>query len=842
MTTFKHLFEQPGKRKLADCKRSVNLSTRPPRGMSLAEISGIGDPYILKAIATNHLAFDALRASLPRGSNKPWPSKTAGDPPDFELHRAIFDTIPAAVAVIDKRGRILECNKSWMQNAGPNPLFATKLEPGDNYLDVCSRIVGEYAEDATTIVQGIHGVLLGSLEEFSHEYSCQDAGERRWYRLHAAPFASNRHAGAMLLYTDITTRGEAVESLRQAVSKYRSIFENATEGIYQTTPEGKYIAVNPMLAKIYGYSSCGELMRAVHNIAQQLYVDPYRRDEFIKVMAEKGLVYQFKSAIFRKDGKIIWISENARAVRDAKGRLLYYEGTVVDITELKQAEEQIRSQAALLDKAHDAIMVQDLEHHIQYWNKSAERIYGWSSEEIMGKNAGQLLYVDPTVFERALLVALAKGGWFGEMKHRRKDGSEVIVESTLTLVRDVHGQPRSVLAINIDVTEKKRLETQVIHAQRIDSIGTLAGGIAHDFNNILSIISGFSQLGRTSVPPDHPVQRSLSAIESAAQRATGVVRQILTFSRRQETERRVTELPAVAKEALNFLRTTLPAKIEIHSEFQPQLPPVLADATQIHQIIMNLGTNAAHAMRERGGRLEVRMEAVEIDPEQAATFASLHVGRYVHVTLSDTGTGMDATTLQHIFEPFFTTKARGEGSGLGLAVVHGIVKNHEGTITVNSELGKGTVFHLYFPALDVEPVRTNRRSSFACSGHGRRILYVDDEEAIVMLATFDLQARGYEVAGFHHPEEALAAFSADPQHFDAAVVDLSMPKFDGIELSRRMLGLRPDLPIMMVSGFIRAEDADKARAAGIKRILEKPTMVTKLGLELEQVFKGVAGK
>ncbi len=643
----------------------------------------------------------------------------------------------------------------------------------------------------------------------------------------------------MLLYTDITKRGEAMESLRHAESKYRSIFENATEGIYQTSLAGQYLVVNPMLAKIYGYDSGEELIRSICDIGQQLYVHPGRREEFIQVLEEKDLVYQFESAIRRKDGNIIWISENARAVRDAQGDLLYYEGTVVDITDLKQAEEQIRNQAALLDKAHDAIMVQDLQHQIQYWNKSAERIYGWASAEVAGKDAGELLHLDRPAFERALAVALAEGGWFCEFKHRRKDGSVVTVESTLTLVRDAAGQPKSILAINIDATARKNLEKQVIHSQRMDSLGTLAGGIAHDFNNILAIISGFAQMGRVSVPPGHPAQRSLAAIESATQRAAGVVRQILTFSRRQETERRVTELPPVVKEAVGFLRTTLPSKIEIVSVSQPAIPPIFADATQIHQIIINLGTNAAHAMRDRGGRLEIRLEVVEFDSVQAKSTVSLPAGRYVRLVISDTGSGMDAQTLQHIFEPFFTTKARGEGSGLGLAVVHGIVKNHDGAIEVSSELGKGTVFHLYFPALEAAPNQVKRRELKDVSGQGRRILYVDDEEDLVMLTKLDLQARGYLVTGYNLPEEALAAFRAAPDQFDAAVVDMSMPKLEGTELCRQMLGLRPELPIIVVSGFFRPEDVEKVRAAGVTKMVEKPHTITLLGGTLDQLFKEI---
>ncbi len=788
---------------------------------------------------------NAIKTFVPKDLNLPLGTEIIQSPigrqaaqeQDFELQRAIFDAIPASVAVIDHDGHILDFNESWKRYAGINPLFETPLEIGENYLEACVRIHGENADDAAAVVHGLRGVLSGTREEFVHEFRRKSKGGKRWYRLRAAPFTSRQQRGAMLLFTDITKRGEAMESLQIAERKYRSIFENATEGIFQTSLAGQYLVVNPMLAKIYGYESGDDLIGSIRNIGQQLYVNPGRRDEFIQVLEAKDMVYQFESAIRRKDGNIIWISENARAVRDAAGSLLYYEGTVVDITELKHAEEQIRNQAALLDKAHDAIVVQDLEHRIQYWNKSAERIYGWTSAEVAGSDAGALLHLEMSAFERALAVALAEGGWFGEFKHRRKDGTEVIVESTLTLVRDAEGRPKSILAINIDATEKRNLERQVIHSQRMDSLGTLAGGIAHDFNNILAIISGFAQMGRVSVPPNHPAQRSLAAIEMASQRAVAMVRQILTFSRRQETERRVTELPPVVKEAVGFLRTTLPSKIEIVSVNQTAIPPIFADATQIHQIIINLGTNAAHAMRDRGGRLEIQLELVEFATVQVKAAVHLPPGRYARLVVSDTGSGMDAQTLPHIFEPFFTTKARGEGCGLGLAVVHGIVKNHDGAIEVSSELGKGSVFRLYFPALEAEPARKERRKPKEVAGQGRRILYVDDEKDLVLLTTLDLQARGYLVSGHTLPEEALAAFRAAPHQFDAAVVDMSMPRLDGTELCRQLLGIRPDLPVVMVSGFFRPEDTEKVRAVGITMLVEKPQMVALLGGTLDQVFK-----
>jgi len=785
----------------------------------------------------NHDSAQFSDSAHPFSTGRLAPPKAGENSGEFEIYRAIFDSLPASFAVIDRSGKILEANAAWKQYTGTNPLFVANFGIGQNYLDLAQQVTADYVDSAEAIVQGIRRVLAGERPDFTYEYIYSVPGIRRWYRLRTTPFRSNQGPGALVIYTDITKRGEAETSLRHAEAKYRSIFENATEGIFQTSAGGRYISANPMLARIYGYESPEELINSIHSIAQQLYVNPQRREEFVRILKEKDVVFQFESAIYRKDGQIIWIWENARAVRDDDGQLLYYEGTVEDITALKEAQERIRNQAALLDKASDAIVVQDLQHHIQYWNQSAERIYGWAAADVLGKDALALIYQDTSVLQKAMHQALVQGSWYGEIKQWRKDGATLLMETSLTLVRNAQNEPMSILSINTDITVKKQLEEQIVHSQRLESIGTLAGGIAHDINNILTIITGNAVLGRNSLPANHPIQRNLSAIESATTRAAGVVRQILTFSRRQDTEKRIIDLGPVVQEAIHFLRTTLSPKIEIRSDFAETMPPILADATQIHQIVMNLGTNAAHAMQTQGGRLEFRLRVVSLDAAQAFLMENLRAGKYVQLAISDTGCGMDRETVRRIFEPFFTTKKPGEGTGLGLAVVHGIVKNYEGALTVTSELGKGTVFNLYFPALDAiaEPLRTIAPEQQ--DGGGRNIMYVDDEADIVAITTQDLQNHGYAVTGFTLPHEALETFYANPFYFDAAVLDISMPKMDGLELARQLLARRPDFPIVIASGFIRPEDHERVRRLGIKKLLEKPSTVSNVGASLAELFK-----
>ncbi|HEX5691480.1 MAG TPA: ATP-binding protein, partial [Roseiflexaceae bacterium] len=400
---------------------------------------------------------------------------------------------------------------------------------------------------------------------------------------------------------------------------------------------------------------------------------------------------------------------------------------------------------------------------------------------------------------------------------------------------DWNGKQAFLAAIR-DTTVQRKLSDQLRQAQKMEAIGRLAGGIAHDFNNILTAIAGNVGLARDDVPHDHPVQESLYEIAQATNRATEIVRQILAFSRQREVEHRPLNLQLAIHEASRFLRATLPATVDIQTHVEPGLPAIMADATQIHQIFMNLGANAAHAMRARGGRLEISATALTLDAEASQLVPELQPGRYVCVSVSDTGHGMDRETMRDIFDPFFTTKTVGEGTGLGLSVVHGIVKSHNGNITVYSELGKGTIFKLYFPSIAVKPDEPMAPAGPLVRGDNQTILYVDDEEPLLRLVTRMLRRRGYNVVGFFEPEAAIDAVRADPARFEAAIVDLSMPRLDGPTVVRMLQDIRPDLPIIMVTGFIRPEDIEIAHQLGVRELLLKPTALEQLADRLHHLL------
>jgi len=428
-----------------------------------------------------------------------------------------------------------------------------------------------------------------------------------------------------------------------------------------------------------------------------------------------------------------------------------------------------------------------------------------------------------------------------EKRYLRKDGTSVWVNMSASLIRNEAGHPLRTLAVVLDLTERKKIEAQLLQAHKMEAIGQLAGGIAHDFNNILTAITGNTKLALDDLPEDHPVRDSLREIGKASERAVDLVRRILTFSRQQPQERKIIQLRPVVEEALKLLRASLPAMMEIRTDFLAEEPAVLADATQIHQVIMNLGTNASHAMGEEG-ILEVREAMIDVDADLARTSPELRVGRYLHLLVSDSGCGMDRATLARIFDPFFTTKATGEGTGLGLSVVHGIMKAHDGAITVYSEPGVGTAFHLYFPMVEGGVSAAPTSATPPPRGHGERLLYVDDEEPLVYLATQVLGRLGYEVTGFVEAEAALKAFLAEPDRFDVIITDLSMPRLSGRDLATRILQVRPNIPIILATGYIRPQDTEGALRLGIRDLILKPNTVEDLGHALHRILTEQRGE
>ncbi len=453
--------------------------------------------------------------------------------------------------------------------------------------------------------------------------------------------------------------------------------------------------------------------------------------------------------------------------------------------------------------------------------------------------------VHPADRESALKIwntCVANGTDFHhEYRIRRHDGTYRWFDTRAVAQRDANGRVVKWVGSNTDIDDRKRFEETQLRSQKLESLGTLAGGIAHDFNNMLLVIQGNAQLAQEMMPADSAAQEHLVEISHASERATDLVRRILSFSRPQKARHKVIALGPVVDEAMKFARAALPTSVELRAKVASQVPMVAADATQIHQILLNLATNGAHAIGPRSGLIEVELAGADIDAEAVAcaldNVAQLPPGRYARLTVRDNGCGMSQDVVERIFDPFFTTKPVGQGTGLGLSIVHGIMRSSGGAVTVQSELGKGTAFHLYFPAAAVASPSDSTGVHQALSpGRGQRVLFIDDEDSVVRLATLNLTRMGYRVTGCTEPAAALREFQRDPDAFDAVVTDLSMPGMTGFDCARTMLAVRPELPIVMTSGYIRPEDEALAREIGIRSVCSKPDALRELGELLTQVL------
>jgi PAS domain S-box-containing protein len=481
----------------------------------------------------------------------------------------------------------------------------------------------------------------------------------------------------------------------------------------------------------------------------------------------------------------------------------------------------------------------------EYWNRRAAELFEVAPEKVLGLTDREWLPPEEAKAREEKEAAALQGHGVAESVEETTAlaGGPRQLRTLRVPIRDTQGAPLYLLTIAEDVTEQRRaeearqrLESQLRQAQKIEAIGRLAGGIAHDFNNILAAIIPAAQMAREDAAHQPEVRENLDEVLTAAERARKLVQQILAFSRQSKQERRVVALGPVVREALRMLRAVLPASLEIVEHIEDSAPPVLADATQIHQIVVNLCTNAEHAMRGRAGRLEVSLLRYDAGPEDTQRRPGMRQGLHARITVRDNGHGMEPDTLKRIFDPFFTTKAPGEGTGLGLAVVHGIVQEHEGVIEVYSQLAKGTSFHIFLPACAAVPEAVAEPPDASPRGQGERILFVDDERAVCELAKRTLEKRGYRVVWHTNPQEAVAQFTVSPRQFDLVLTDLTMPGMTGVDLALHVLAVRPEIPVVLATGFGGAWTPENARRLGIREVLLKPIGQDELALTLHRLL------
>ncbi len=560
------------------------------------------------------------------------------------------------------------------------------------------------------------------------------------------------------------------------------------------------------------------------------------REAFIRQL-RTGAAYRIDHRIIRPDGSERIVHVQSDTVRDGHGRLIKIAGTVQDLTEQRAAERLLRQQARLLNLASDAISVRNLDGTIRMWNQGAERLYGWTAAEICGHPAVDFIYQDPTRYEAANRELLLRGEWRGELAQVCKDGREITVSARWTLVRDERGEPESILVIHTDITEQKKLETQFLRSQRLESIGTLAAGVAHDLNNILSPILLVAPLLRAGTISGEEKETFLTLVQASAECGANLVKQMLTFARGADGERVLVQPSHLIEEVAKIAGQTFPKSITIRTEYPQDLWMIEGDPTQLQQVLLNLCVNARDAMPE-GGTLRLTIENFEVDEHYASMTTGARPGPHVLLQVSDQGRGIPRHVIDKIFDPFFTTKQVGQGTGLGLSTVLGIVKNYGGFMNVFSEPGQ-TCFRVFLPASNAatsEAVVSDPQ--IVPNGQGEKILIVDDEPCIRTAAQRVLEGWGYETLVAEDGVSALALYAQQPDKIDLILTDLVMPLMDGLMLIRAVRKLHPAQKIILSTGRDQTMESTEIRSLGVDACLAKPHSREKLLLTLEETLRG----
>ncbi|MEN6473640.1 MAG: PAS domain S-box protein [Syntrophaceae bacterium] len=1035
-----------------------------------------------------------------------------------ERHRSLFENAIEGIFRTTFDGHVLMVNTSMARILG----YETPQEVFEKVVDIASQVYADPLDRKDIVSRLIREGTVPGSEVLLKRADGGTVKALMNFRLVRDKQGQPTHIEGSCI--DITAKWQAEEALKASEEKYRSIFENATEAIFQTTPQGTYLSANPALARMLGYASPEEMIDGIKDIGQELYVNPRECEELMRRLDEEGQVEGFETELYRKDRSRFWISMNIHTVRDKQGNIAYFEGTSVDIAERKWAQDALRASEARFRRLYDSIrdafvsvdmdgmiiesnevyrtmlgyeieelkdlsyrditppkwhtfesriiekevmargysdiyekeyrrkdgtvfpvelrlyllrddegqpagmwaivrdiserkraeerlkeanrqlqniieflpdatLITDGEQRIIAWNRAMEEMTGVSKADILGRehfeamvpfygapsaflidyigrgsaqipsrytdirrkgdgiyaevyspilyrgrgayiwaiaaplydgegniigaiesirditerkrveeelkesearyrllaeNASDIIftmdrdlrftYISPCVqrlrgyaveeamrqkvdeiltpesLQRAMRVfqdeLQAENGASHEWRKRTleleefcKDGSTIWTETTFTPLRDEAARLIGFLGITRDISERrqaeekrKKLESQLAQAQKMESIGILAGGIAHDFNNILSPIMGFTELAKLKLEKGDRIEKELDEVLQAGLRARELVKQILTFSRKADIQKAPMDIMPLIKETIKFIRSSLPATIEIRQDLRLESAMIEADPVQIHQILMNLSSNAGYAMHPGGGVLSIRLSGVEFSPGDSHP-QGLQPGRYVRLSVSDTGQGIPKAIIDSIFDPFFTTKPRGEGTGMGLSVIHGIVEDMRGAVSVDSKPDRGATFDILLPMIDVQEVAgIHDETGVDSRPHSGRILFVDDERAVLAAGGGLLERLGYQVVAADNPLEALRIFTAHSNDFDCVLTDLTMPKMSGIDLAERLKAIRPDIPIVLSTGLSLGLSEDRISRAGIREMVMKPMSAAELA---QAVFKAM---
>jgi len=812
----------------------VVLTGHDDRRMAIDAVKVGAQDYLVKGKIALDVFERIIRYSLERHRNRQRVKASE------QFLRATLDALSAHIAILDHNGRILSVNRAWVDFARQNNARAETICEGVNYFEACQAVDGEDATTATAVAEGIRAVISGERDAFQIEYPCHSPTTQRWFHLQATPFpggASQRHV--VVAHENITARKQADNALIASENRIRLVFDTSPNCLFIKDRLGSYVMVNMATARLFSRSreemigkTDGELACGGWSKGEPASSAPAGADLSVAALLDTS-----EEAFVQKDGAVRWFRTFRApiAFADAPDCELTI---AVDITLQREAREKLRSSELLmrtiLDTLTSRVVLMDRELQVIWANRAAANFAQKASCQMIGEPCYKVFAHQKVICEDCPSIEALSRGRVSEQMRKTMQG-RTWVTYAIPIRNDV-GEITNVVEVADDITGRLFLEGQLRQAQKMESLGTLAGGIAHDFNNILSGILGYTELAQMEAEANPTIKEYLGEVYSAGVRATELVRQILTFSRRRNAELQPLQAPLVVKEALKLLRSTLPTTVELKTSISTKVDPVLADPTQIHQVIMNLCTNASHAMEPDGGVLTVAVEQTRPEAEFFERHPGLAVGSYLQILVSDTGCGMSPDILSSIFDPYFTTKDLGEGTGLGLSVVHGIVKEYGGEILVDSVPEQGSTFTILLPVtskavFDLEGDRESR--ALAGTEH---ILLVDDEPTLCEAYKRFLEKYGYRVTTLNDPLKALEAFRGNPGSFDLVLSDVTMPRLTGDKMGVQMLALRPELPIVLMTGFSHHLTEELAKKQGFRELVMKPLAKHSLLVKLREIL------
>ncbi len=686
----------------------------------------------------------------------------------------------------------------------------------------------EFLEDPEAVAywDGLHKRVLSG-EKFNAQFSHElNPGDVRHFDHAFCPITiKGEIKGFTEITRDITGLRQKEDQLKKNKDMYQAVSNLTSDYAYgfRVNPDGSIVNewVTGALQKITGFSK----EELTEKGGWESLV--YPADIHIPTGQLKTLMSgQPKTVVYRildKDKEIKWVMDHARPEVDEKTKkVTFIYGAAKDITDQKLIEEELFEKATIVDQADESIILTDCNGDISYVNPAFEKISGFKMNELIGYNF-KILKSEKhdDDFYLKMWKRISQGEtWTGNIINKMKDGRFCEFETSISPIKNKEGDVIKFVSINRDVTQEKALESRLLQAQKMEAIGTLAGGIAHDFNNLLSGIIGYTEIALMDSSEDSDVADNLKKSLNACDRAKELVKQILTFSRQNEIAHRPIKVGPIVKDVISLIRPSVPSFIKIKSKVSSQ-STVLADASQIHQVLMNLSTNACYAMRKEGGTLEFSIRDDIVENSNLSIRNDVKPGKYQKIVVADTGHGLSEEIKDRIFEPFFTTKKMGKGTGLGLSVAHGIIQNHNGFISVESTPGKGTKFDILLPVIDSEE-NIQIESDISLPEGDETILFVDDETFQGDVVKQLLERLGYTVTVQSNSMSALSVFKKNPEQFDLIITDMTMPHMTGDQLSKEILSIRPDIPIILCTGFSEKIDAQKALELGVSKYIEKP--------------------